>query len=114
MLKYKQIKASRSFPFTIQAKYVAIFALFALDRALHDVRNRRHEYTLDTHSFQFTRHITRTEDFKDRTVVEESYIPEMERLLQQHLSEKTDQEVVRTVCFDFRVCFGLNHLGFVA
>ncbi|KAK0671662.1 hypothetical protein QBC41DRAFT_48830 [Cercophora samala] len=71
---------------------------------VHDVRDRRDEYTLDTHGFQFIRHKTTGKDFKDRSVVEGAYIPEMERLLQQHLSEEGhDGEGIRTVCFDFRL-----------
>ncbi|KAK4172754.1 hypothetical protein QBC36DRAFT_196266 [Triangularia setosa] len=72
---------------------------------VHDVRTQRDEYTLDTHGFQFIRHITMVEDFKDRTVVQQSYIPEMERLLGQHLSQSQGGhgDAVRTVCFDFRL-----------
>ncbi|KAK0726357.1 hypothetical protein B0T21DRAFT_413689 [Apiosordaria backusii] len=70
---------------------------------VHDVRNRRDEYTLDTHGFQFIRHTTRVKDFEDPAVVHDAYIPEMEQLLRQHLSQGAHGEAVRTVCFDLRL-----------
>ncbi|KAK4201001.1 hypothetical protein QBC40DRAFT_278966 [Triangularia verruculosa] len=70
---------------------------------VQDVRDRREEYTLDAHGFQFLRHKTTVQDFKDRSVVGDSYIPEMQQVLRQHLSKGEQGEDIRTVCFDFRL-----------
>ncbi len=70
-----------------------------------DVHGRHADFGLDTHGFQFVRQPTTAQDLKDRRVVNEHYIPEMEAALRRHLGTgagcKGDD--VRTFCFDLRV-----------
>ena len=67
---------------------------------VQDVRGQQDMFNLDTHGFQVVKSPTTVKNLKDRTVVIEQYVPEMERLLQRKLG---DGKQVRTYCFDLRV-----------
>jgi hypothetical protein len=68
---------------------------------VQDVRGQQEHFDLDTHGFQFVRHTTTVGHLKDRTAVNEQYIPEMESFLRLHLQQEGKE--ARTFCFDLRV-----------
>ena len=74
---------------------------------VQDARACYKDFELDTHGFQFVRHATAVRDLKDRTSVNDHYIPEMETFLRRHLQEMDGEMESRAFCFDLRV----SHMG---
>lgn len=66
---------------------------------IQDIRDAAHEPSLDETGFIYRRHTTKLNDFTNRTIVDQDYLPEVERLLRCELDD-----VDRVFFFDWRVC----------
>lgn len=66
---------------------------------VYDVRGQAEDFSLDTNGFMYRQHITKTIDFSDQQSIEETYLPNIQALLQQEV-EGAD----RIFFFDWRVC----------
>lgn len=66
---------------------------------IQDIRNAAYEPSLDETGFIYRRHTTNTIDFTNRTIVDQDYLPEIEKLLRCELDD-----VDRVFFFDWRVC----------
>lgn len=66
----------------------------------HDIRDKIHEYDLDTHGFQVGEYPTKLDlpSFQDRHIVESQYFPEVEQIL-RNIEGGYD----RIFIFDWRV-----------
>jgi hypothetical protein len=73
---------------------------------IEDVRKHPKGFSLDGEGFQYLTHRTKVQDVSQRKVVEAQYLPEIERLLRQHV-----EDVDRVYFFDWRV--RLQHLKVV-
>ena len=70
-------------------------------KALVEVRDIRHlsiDLSLDANGFIYRKHTTKTEDFTQKGMVEQSYLPEIEELLKAEM-----EDVDRVFFFDWRV-----------
>jgi len=72
--------------------------------SVEDAAGREDEFALDSHGFQFARHVTKITDLKDRSAVNGLYVPEMGEFLRRLLQVEEDKDI-RTFCFDLRVSF---------
>ena len=66
---------------------------------IHDVRGQSRGFSLDTNGFMYCQHTTKVTNFLDRQNIDESYLPEIEALLQQEIKGAD-----RIFFFDWRVC----------
>lgn len=48
-----------------------------------DISGREHEYTLDSHGFQYHYHESREKEFVDEEVIKKVYYPEVEGLVKE-------------------------------
>lgn len=71
---------------------------------IKDVRNHEIGFDLNKHGFTYLKHRTNVQNFTNRTVVEEQYLPEIEELIRSNV-----EDVHRVYFFDWRVSqwFGL-------
>lgn len=67
---------------------------------VEDVRGRQVQYSLDTHGFQFAKHMTAVQDLKNPDEVAEKYVPEIRSYMEDVVCAG---EGARTFCFDIRV-----------
>ena len=66
--------------------------------AVRDVRESSTNFSLDANGFIFRKYVPKTTDFSQRTVIERSYLPEIEKVLKEEL-----EDVDRVFVFDWRV-----------
>jgi hypothetical protein len=65
---------------------------------VEDIRDKRHEFTLDTHGFEAFTHLMSFTDFDDDEKVQQDYLKEVEEVIRKRIPEATD------ICvFDWRV-----------
>lgn len=74
-------------------------AFAPVERRIEDVGGRESGFNLDTHGFCWRRHITSVVDFKNRDVVVDHYLPEMESFIRGQTGE-----VTKVFIFDWRAC----------
>ena len=65
---------------------------------IHDVRGHSEDFSLDTNGFMYRQHTTNMVSFRDRKLIEESYLPEIETLLRIEV-----EGAGRIFFFDWRV-----------
>jgi hypothetical protein len=65
---------------------------------IEDVRKNPKGFSLNGDGFQYVSHRTKVQDVSQRKVVEDQYLPEIERLLRQYV-----EDVDRVYFFDWRV-----------
>jgi hypothetical protein len=73
---------------------------------VHDASGQEELFSLDKQGFQFVKCPTSARNLKDRSVVNENYVPEMEAFLQCHLGGESQ---IRVHCFDLRVSTRKTH-----
>lgn len=66
---------------------------------IQDIRDVAYRPSLDEAGFIYRRHATKTTDFTNRMMVDQNYLPEIEKLLKRELDG-----VDRVFFFDWRVC----------
>ena len=64
---------------------------------VHDARGREHEFALDTHGFQFVRHVSVEREFVDEERIKDVYYKEAEQLLKEVTGAK------RALIFDHTI-----------
>ena len=64
---------------------------------VHDARGREHEFALDTHGFQFVRHVSVEREFVDEERIKDVYYQETEQLLKDVTGAK------RVLIFDHTI-----------
>lgn len=69
-----------------------------VDVQIADVRSHSENFDLDKDGFRYLTHTTTLQDFSQRQVVEDRYLPEIEKLLRKHV-----EDVDRVYFFDWRV-----------
>jgi hypothetical protein len=69
---------------------------------IRDARGDESGFALDTTGFEFVKCPIAMHNLKNRQVVSDIYIPEMEKFLQSYIQPDNPQDV-RTLCFDLRV-----------
>lgn len=76
------------------------------ERTFHDIRDRIHDCSLDTHGFQLLDHPTKLDlpSFQDRATVESRYFPEVEQIL-----KNIEGGYDRIFIFDWRVRHTIDH-----
>ena len=72
---------------------------------VHDARGREHEFALDTHGFQFVRHVSVEREFVDEERIKDVYYKEAEQLLKEVTGAK------RALIFDHTIRFALCNCG---
>jgi hypothetical protein len=65
---------------------------------INDVRTSQTSFELDKQGFTYLKHETKVQDFTQRTVVEQQYLPEVEQLIRSNV-----EDVDRVHFFDWRV-----------
>ncbi|MCJ1424315.1 hypothetical protein MMC29_002202 [Sticta canariensis] len=65
---------------------------------IHDVRGHSENFTLDTNGFMYRQHTTKMVSFRDRKLIEENYLPEIETLLRNEV-----EGAGRIFFFDWRL-----------
>lgn len=66
---------------------------------VHDVRGQARDFSLDMNGFMYRQHTIQKTNFLDQQSIEETYLPDIQTLLQQEV-EGAD----RIFFFDWRVC----------
>lgn len=72
-----------------------------IEKQVRDIRESKRKFTLDQNGFKIANHQTTVKAFKDRKIVDETYLPEIEQLLREEV-EGVDQ----VFFFDWRVSIG--------
>jgi hypothetical protein len=65
---------------------------------VHDVRHSEEDYRIDTHGFQFVSHDQTFHDFDDESLVQEEYVPQVEKLIKSCIPNAE-----KVFVFDWRV-----------
>jgi len=72
---------------------------------LRDIRYLQNSFDLNEHGFTYIKHVTHVQSFTDRAVVEEQYLPEIEKLIRSNI-----EDVDRVHFFDWRVSWTSSRL----
>lgn len=73
------------------------------DIPVEDIRDKRDQFTLDTHGFEAFTHAMRFEDFEKDELVQTEYLKEVEEVIRKRIPEATEVFV-----FDWRVSMHLS------
>lgn len=50
---------------------------------IHDISGDENKYTLDSHGFQYVKHVSKDKDFSDNKRIKDEYYPEVEQILKE-------------------------------
>jgi hypothetical protein len=67
---------------------------------IEDIRGKEDGFELDVQGFRVLRHVSEVDDLKDKTEIEEKYLPELEELVRRELGG----EVKKVHIFGWKVC----------